>query len=218
MSSQSKHHELGFGEKKSTARKSDLDPDRDPAGTDLEVAGLGHCSHRSFTGGRGSSGPARARRRARAPRTEGSGSWVGEAWRRPARTGARAGGGDAARRRRLLRPPEPEGAAALEAKRRGGARAQEAARGGRAQARRARRRRCGRGPRGARGLDRRRRRTLSGPIRTRPSVAGVDLFFFRRRTGRNLRSERGGVYIGISGARRVQMRCGFRPRDRDRTI
>ena len=28
----------------------------------------------------------------------------------------------------------------------------------------------------------------------------------------------GGVYIGISGARRVQMRCGFRPRDRDRTL
>ena len=28
----------------------------------------------------------------------------------------------------------------------------------------------------------------------------------------------GGVYIGIEGARSVQMRCGFRPRDRDRTL
>ena len=28
----------------------------------------------------------------------------------------------------------------------------------------------------------------------------------------------GGLFIGIEGARRVQMRCGFRPRDRDRTL
>ena len=28
----------------------------------------------------------------------------------------------------------------------------------------------------------------------------------------------GGLFIGIGGARRVQMRCGFRPRDRDRTL
>ena len=27
----------------------------------------------------------------------------------------------------------------------------------------------------------------------------------------------GGVYIGIEGARNVQMRCGFRPHDRDQT-
>ena len=28
----------------------------------------------------------------------------------------------------------------------------------------------------------------------------------------------GGLYIGIGGARKVQMRYGFRPRDRDRTL
>ena len=28
----------------------------------------------------------------------------------------------------------------------------------------------------------------------------------------------GVLYIGIGGARRVQMRCGFRPRDRDRML
>ena len=33
------------------------------------------------------------------------------------------------------------------------------------------------------------------------------------------RSEKGGdLFIAIEGARRVQMRCGFRPRDRDRTL
>ena len=30
--------------------------------------------------------------------------------------------------------------------------------------------------------------------------------------------KRRGLFIGIEGARRVQMRCVFRPRDRDRTL
>ena len=61
-------------------------------------------------------------------------------------------------------------------------------------------------------------RTLSGAGRTRPSAAEEgDLFFLGFRGAGEIRKRRG-VYIGIEGARRVQMRCGFRPRDRDRTL
>ena len=51
------------------------------------------------------------------------------------------------------------------------------------------------------------------------AVEDEDLFFLKLgfRTGEEeIRME--GVLIGISGARRVQMRCGFRPHDRDRTL
>ena len=43
---------------------------------------------------------------------------------------------------------------------------------------------------------------------------GFFLGFGRGRSGFGM----GEVYIGIEGARRVEMRCGFRPRDRDRTL
>ena len=61
-------------------------------------------------------------------------------------------------------------------------------------------------------------RTLSGVGRTRPSAAEEgDLFFLGFRGEGEIRKRRG-VYIGIEEARRVQMRCGFRPHDRDRTL
>ena len=49
------------------------------------------------------------------------------------------------------------------------------------------------------------------------SFGGANLRIFRVRGRMNREFRRGVVYIGIEGARRVQMRCGFRPRDRDRT-
>ena len=47
--------------------------------------------------------------------------------------------------------------------------------------------------------------------------SGEDDFFLGFRGEGEIRKRRG-VYIGIEGARRVQMRCGFRPHDRDRTL
>ena len=55
-------------------------------------------------------------------------------------------------------------------------------------------------------------RCLAGDGRVRPA-RGVFLGF----RGGDPRFGMRGLYIGIEGARRVQMRCGFRPRDRDRT-
>ena len=40
----------------------------------------------------------------------------------------------------------------------------------------------------------------------------------RVRVGRDPGFSGRGLYIGIEGARRVQMRCGFRPRDHDRML
>ena len=60
------------------------------------------------------------------------------------------------------------------------------------------------------------RRTLSGFARTRPERRIWDFFRVRGERIREFRME--GVYIGLEGARRVQMRCGFWPRDRDRTL
>ena len=54
-----------------------------------------------------------------------------------------------------------------------------------------------------------------GHVRRRGS--GGDVFFLGFRGEGEIRKRRG-VYIGIEGARRVQMRCGFRPRNRDRTL
>ena len=54
-----------------------------------------------------------------------------------------------------------------------------------------------------------------GHVRRRGS--GGDDFFLGFRGEGEIRKRRG-VYIGIEGARRVQMRCGFRPHDRDRTL
>ena len=54
----------------------------------------------------------------------------------------------------------------------------------------------------------------SGSVRTCPAAEEEILGF---RGGGEIRKT-GGLFIGISGARRVQMRCGFRPRDRDRTL
>ena len=56
-------------------------------------------------------------------------------------------------------------------------------------------------------------------VRRRADTSGrAEISFSRVRGGLNREFWRGGVYIGIKGARRVQMRCVFRPRDRDRTL
>ena len=56
-------------------------------------------------------------------------------------------------------------------------------------------------------------------VRLRPDTSGAaDLGIFRVSGEGNREFGMGCVYIGIGGARRVQMRCGFRPRDRDRTL
>ena len=60
------------------------------------------------------------------------------------------------------------------------------------------------------------RRTLSGSARTRPERRIWDFFMVRGERIREFRM--GGVYIGLEGARRVQMRCGFWPRDHDRKL
>ena len=55
-------------------------------------------------------------------------------------------------------------------------------------------------------------------IRTCPSAGKRRIWKkIRVSRGREIRKT-GGLFIGISGARRVQMRCGFWPRDRDRTL
>ena len=33
-----------------------------------------------------------------------------------------------------------------------------------------------------------------------------------------IRNFREGIFMEVGGARKLQMRCGFRPRDRDRTL
>ena len=48
------------------------------------------------------------------------------------------------------------------------------------------------------------------------SGGGRILFFRLGFRGERDPKMEGGLFIGISGARRVQMRCGFRPCDRDR--
>ena len=58
----------------------------------------------------------------------------------------------------------------------------------------------------------------SGRGRTRPSARIWRGCFFLGFRGEGEIRKRRGVYIGIEGARRVQMRCGFRPHDRDRTL
>ena len=62
---------------------------------------------------------------------------------------------------------------------------------------------------------------LTSHTQVRPGAdtsVGADLagmiFFLGFREEGEIRKRRG-VYIGIEGARRVQMRCGFRPRDRN---
>ena len=63
-------------------------------------------------------------------------------------------------------------------------------------------------------IGRGRRRTRPATGRTCPAArGGVDLGFIREM----IQNFGEGLFIGIGGARRVQMRCGFRPRDRDRT-
>ena len=146
--------------------------------------------------GSGAPAPAGVGRRGRG----GGRRWRAAApWRRRLATGRRGGRG----RRRLGLP------GGVELRARGGPTRAERA-GARVEARRS-----GRGDRAnreaPRGVDRR-----SGRVRPDGKVsAGV---WRRRRLGfRGKEKENfgGGLYIGIEGARRVQMRCGFRPRDRD---
>ena len=56
---------------------------------------------------------------------------------------------------------------------------------------------------------------VSGRVGQCPARRGA--IFPRVWTRRSGISEEG-LFIGIEGARRVQMRCGFRPRDRDRKL
>ena len=138
----------------------------------------------------------------------------------PGRRGAGGGvgrGGPARRRTAAGQRPEEE-------KKGGGARAPLArAVGGEGRPRALAGRRCGRGRGGRRPRGGWRLAGRGGgrcPARPDTSV-GADLagmFFFLGFRGEGEIRKRRGVYIGIEGARRVQMRCGFRPHDRDRTL
>ena len=128
--------------------------------------------------------------------------------------GGRCGGGDGVPRRR--RSPEARKAAALGEGGGAGARARGgpswASRAGTAAAMRSRgdtwRRRVG---------WRRRADDVRPGADTSVGADLAGMFFLGFRGEGEIRKRRG-VYIGIEGARRVQMRCGFRPHDRDRTL
>ena len=55
----------------------------------------------------------------------------------------------------------------------------------------------------------------SGAVRTCPVAAGMIFLGFGEEGPMDFG---GGLFIDIEGARSIQMRCGFRPRDRDRTL
>ena len=154
----------------------------------------------------GAAGRGRGRRRGRrggggaAPAARGG---VGRGPRRPGEAAAAAAGLGGGGVRRAV------------ARRRGsGARREEALGGGVGLGGRPRawRRGCGPVPRGGAGVA-----AEKCPAGSDVSGSARRCFFLGFRGEGEIRKRRG-VYIGIGGARRVQMRCGFRPHDRDQTL